>query len=226
MVVVAVVAIVAVALVVVAELVTRSVLASAITSSVQQRSGAERVEVRLHTISALWSLVTSRLAGVDVDLVGPQRDGYRVDEIAFELHGVTYSAASGSQPAALSGRSGTATLRVTEDQLNSGLARSGIPAQVRLVGNGVEVTTDLPRIGRATATASLDVRGGALLLDLSEVSVGGKTVHVPAAIPELKIPLPAVPSDTRLQAYFVVGGRLEVRVGFGEFHVVDGQFGT
>lgn len=221
-----VVAVAAVALLVAAELVTRSVLTSAIASSVRERSGAERVDVELHTLSALWSLVTSRFAGVDVDLVGPERNGYQVDEVAFGLQDVTYRAADGKEPSALSGRSGTAVLRLTEAQLNAGLEHNGLPTRVRLVQNGIEVTTDLPRVGRATATASLDVRGGALLLDLSEVSVGDKTVHVPSAIPEIRIPLPSVPPDTRLQAYFVVGGHLEVRVAFGEFHVVEGQFGA
>jgi len=215
---------VVVALAVAADLVVRSVLTTAITETVRQRSGAERAEVELHTVSALWSVATSRLAGVDVDLVRPERDGYEVDEVVLELKSVSYSAASGSSPSTLSGRSGTAVLRITEGQLDAAVTRSGLPAEVDLVQNGVEVTTELPRIGAVTATASIDVRDGALLLDLSEVSARGMTVQVPSALPELRIPLPTVPPDTRLEAYFVVGGRLEVRVVFGEFEVVDGEF--
>lgn len=211
---------------VVADFVVRSVVTSAIESSLRQRSGASRVEVRLHTFSALWSLLTSEFAGVDADLFEPQRDGYTVDEIAFALESVRYQAGSGQQPSSLSGRSGTAVVRVTEAQMNAGFERSGNPTRVKLVQNGIEVSTDLPKIGHTTATASVDVRDGAILLDLSKVSVGNHSVDVPAGIPALRIPLPAVPPDTRLQAYFVVGGRLEMRIGFGEFKVVEGEFGA
>lgn len=214
----------ALAILVVADFVARAVVTSAIETSVRRRSGAERVDAELHTFSALWSLLTSEFSGVDVDLFEPERDGYTVDEIAFALEGVGFHAGNGSQPSSLSGHSGTAIVRVTEEQLNAGFVRSGASTRVRLVQNGIEVSTDLPRIGHTTATASVDVRGGAIVLDLSKVSVGDLHVDVPAAIPPVRITLPSVPPDTHLEAYFVVGGRLEMRVGFGEFRVVEGQF--
>lgn len=214
------------AIVVVADFVARSMLTSAISKSVRQRSGAESVAVQVHTISALWSLLTSRFAGVDVDLVRPQRDGYTVDEVSLSLQSVRYEPASGTRPSLLSGGSGTAVVRATEDQLNAGFVRSGLPARVHLVENGVEASTELPRIGKVTATGSLDVRDGTLLVDLSKLSAAGHTIDIPAALPALRISLPAVPPDTHLQGYFVVGGRLEIRVGFGEFRVVEGQFGA
>lgn len=215
--------ILAVVLVVAADFVARAVTTKAVASSVSQRTGAEQVDVRLRTVSALWSLLASHFAAVEVDVFHPQRDGYTVDEVALALDSVGYGTdATGASE--LTGTSGTAIVRVTEEQLNAGLQQSGAPLRIRLVDNGVEIVGQFPRIGQASATASIDVRDGALLLDFSELQVGGRTLDVPAAVPELRIPLPSVPPDTHLQAYFVTGGRLEVRVGFGPFRVVEGEF--
>lgn len=215
--------ILAVALLVVADFVARAVTTSAVATSVRQRTGAEQVDVRLRTVSALWSLLASQFAAVEVDAFRPQRDGYTVDEVALALDSVSYGTGS-TGVSELAGSSGTAIVRVTEEQLNAGLQRIGAPLAIHLVDNGVEISGDFPRIGQASATAAIDVRDGALLLDFSKVQVAGRTLDVPAAVPELRIPLPSVPPDTHMQAYFVVGGRLEVRVGFGAFRVVDGEF--
>lgn len=207
---------------VIADFVARAVMTRAVATSVQQRTGAAQVDVRLRTISALWSLLASEFASVEIDTLAPQRDGYGVDEVALALDSVGFGVA-GSGASELTGSSGTAIVRVTEEQLNAGLQNTGAPLRISLVDDGVVISGNFPRIGQASATASIDVRNGALLLDFSEVSVGGRTLDIPAAVPELRIPLPSVPPDTQMQAYFVSGGRLEVRVGFGPFRVVDGE---
>jgi hypothetical protein len=210
------------ALVGTAEIVVRVAATRTIEREIARESGAESVNVRLKTTSALVSLVTKKVRGLYITVIHAEDRGVSVDEMVLILEQVD------ADPGGLVGTtlqvgSGRALVTLSAAAVNARLGAAGRFARVNFTRTGTSVTFDLPRRPPVTVAVDVDVDNGRLVLTPETIQSSGHRIDLPASARLPGIPLGYLPPVANLVSSQSRDGTLNLLVDLGSFTIERGR---